>query len=182
MRCCCGAAVCCAVDAEATAAAMLYSRAAAAAPILHLEQPGGARGCSPCLAAAAASRGEPRLQATTASHDREHSASTALHSWLMLMPPVSPLPLPNCRSQDDYEVVRKVGRGKYSEVFEGVRGSTGEKCIIKILKPVKKKKVGGASHTDAGWVLVREAGCAAGMHVYPRVLFFHPGVCTALSV
>ena len=64
--------------------------------------------------------------------------------------------------QDDYEVVRKVGRGKYSEVFEGRRVSTGTKCIIKarardcekkpvsaapltrlaqILKPVKKKKI-----------------------------------------
>ena len=45
--------------------------------------------------------------------------------------------------QDDYEVVRKVGRGKYSEVFEGVRvrGDGGSKCIIKILKPVKKKKI-----------------------------------------
>ena len=43
--------------------------------------------------------------------------------------------------QDDYEVVRKVGRGKYSEVFEGVRCTNNEKCIIKILKPVKKKKV-----------------------------------------
>jgi casein kinase II subunit alpha len=42
--------------------------------------------------------------------------------------------------QDDYEVVRKVGRGKYSEVFEG-RNARGEKCIIKILKPVKKKKI-----------------------------------------
>lgn len=47
-----------------------------------------------------------------------------------------------CRSQDDYEVVRKVGRGKYSEVFEGVNTKSNEKCIIKILKPVKKKKVG----------------------------------------
>jgi RIO-like serine/threonine protein kinase len=46
-----------------------------------------------------------------------------------------------CRSQDDYEVVRKVGRGKYSEVFEGVNTKSNEKCIIKILKPVKKKKV-----------------------------------------
>lgn len=45
------------------------------------------------------------------------------------------------REQDDYEVVRKVGRGKYSEVFEGVRTTKNEKCIIKILKPVKKKKV-----------------------------------------
>ncbi|EXB25086.1 Casein kinase II subunit alpha-2 [Morus notabilis] len=42
--------------------------------------------------------------------------------------------------QDDYEVVRKVGRGKYSEVFEGVHCTDSEKCIIKILKPVKKKK------------------------------------------
>nr|ABF70009.1 casein kinase II alpha subunit (protein kinase), putative [Musa acuminata] len=43
--------------------------------------------------------------------------------------------------QDDYEVVRKVGRGKYSEVFEGVHATNNEKCIIKILKPVKKKKI-----------------------------------------
>jgi len=44
--------------------------------------------------------------------------------------------------QDDYEVVRKVGRGKYSEVFEGVRAENDDqKCIIKILKPVKKKKI-----------------------------------------
>jgi len=38
-------------------------------------------------------------------------------------------------------VVRKVGRGKYSEVFEGLSAATGEKCIVKILKPVKKKKI-----------------------------------------
>ncbi|KAI8017345.1 hypothetical protein LOK49_LG04G00830 [Camellia lanceoleosa] len=43
--------------------------------------------------------------------------------------------------QDDYEVVRKVGRGKYSEVFEGIHCTNNEKCIIKILKPVKKKKI-----------------------------------------
>jgi len=43
--------------------------------------------------------------------------------------------------QDDYEVVRKVGRGKYSEVFEGVNVHTNTKVIIKILKPVKKKKI-----------------------------------------
>ncbi|CAI9111290.1 OLC1v1011479C2 [Oldenlandia corymbosa var. corymbosa] len=43
--------------------------------------------------------------------------------------------------QDDYEVVRKVGRGKYSEVFEGVHTTNDEKCVIKILKPVKKKKI-----------------------------------------
>jgi len=43
--------------------------------------------------------------------------------------------------QDDYEVVRKVGRGKYSEVFEGIHSANSEKCVIKILKPVKKKKI-----------------------------------------
>ena len=50
------------------------------------------------------------------------------------------------RNQDDYEVVRKVGRGKYSEVFEGVNIVNNQKCIIKILKPVKKKKV---CHSDS---------------------------------
>ncbi len=45
------------------------------------------------------------------------------------------------RDQDDYEIVKKVGRGKYSEVFEGMNMTNNEKCIIKILKPVKKKKI-----------------------------------------
>lgn len=52
-------------------------------------------------------------------------------------------------SQDNYEVVRKVGRGKYSEVFEGVNVLNDQRCIIKILKPVKKKKVQGWG----GWVV-----------------------------
>jgi len=41
---------------------------------------------------------------------------------------------------DNYEVVRKIGRGKYSEVFEGINTLSNEKIVIKILKPVKKKK------------------------------------------
>jgi casein kinase II subunit alpha len=45
------------------------------------------------------------------------------------------------RDQDNYEVVRKVGRGKYSDVFEGINTLNSEKCIVKILKPVKKKKI-----------------------------------------
>ena len=45
------------------------------------------------------------------------------------------------REQNDYEVVRKVGKGKYSEVFEGINMNSNEKCIIKILKLVKKRKV-----------------------------------------
>ncbi|CAL8073101.1 unnamed protein product [Calicophoron daubneyi] len=43
--------------------------------------------------------------------------------------------------QDDYQIVRKLGRGKYSEVFEGVNVTTNGKCVIKVLKPVKKKKI-----------------------------------------
>lgn len=43
--------------------------------------------------------------------------------------------------QDDYQCVRKLGRGKYSEVFEAINVTTNEKCVIKILKPVKKKKI-----------------------------------------
>jgi casein kinase II subunit alpha len=46
-----------------------------------------------------------------------------------------------CREQDGYEVLRKVGKGKYSEVFEGFRTGSQERCVIKILKPVRKKKV-----------------------------------------
>lgn len=40
---------------------------------------------------------------------------------------------------DPYQVTKKLGRGKYSEVFEGHRGDT--KCVVKVLKPVKKRKI-----------------------------------------
>ncbi|CAL0312874.1 unnamed protein product [Lupinus luteus] len=52
------------------------------------------------------------------------------------------------REQDNYEVVRKVGRGKYSEVFEGFHCTDNEKCVIKILKPVKKKKALDYCHSQ----------------------------------
>mmetsp|Transcript_69374 Transcript_69374/g.181813 ORF Transcript_69374/g.181813 Transcript_69374/m.181813 type:complete len:341 (-) Transcript_69374:87-1109(-) len=42
---------------------------------------------------------------------------------------------------DDYEVEKKIGRGKYSEVFSGYHIPTDKKVVIKILKPVKKKKI-----------------------------------------
>jgi casein kinase II subunit alpha len=45
------------------------------------------------------------------------------------------------RDTDNYEIVRKIGRGKYSEVFEGVNIANHEKCVVKVLKPVKKKKI-----------------------------------------
>ena len=65
--------------------------------------------------------------------------------------------------QNDYQIISKLGRGKYSEVFLGInvkaeqqnaRDGTDEKtesasqpsldpplCVIKVLKPVKKKKI-----------------------------------------
>lgn len=41
----------------------------------------------------------------------------------------------------NYEIVSKIGRGKYSEVFEGVNVLNEEACVIKVLKPVKMKKI-----------------------------------------
>lgn len=38
------------------------------------------------------------------------------------------------RSQDDFQLVRKLGRGKYSEVFEAYNITNGDKCVVKILK------------------------------------------------
>lgn len=43
--------------------------------------------------------------------------------------------------QENYEISRKIGRGKYSEVFEGMNTSSREKVVIKILKPVHKRKI-----------------------------------------
>lgn len=44
-------------------------------------------------------------------------------------------------SEKNYEITSKLGRGKYSEVFEGITVDKQAKCVIKILKPVKKKKI-----------------------------------------
>jgi hypothetical protein len=32
------------------------------------------------------------------------------------------------------DVIKKIGRGKYSEVFEGTNTLNGEECVIKVLK------------------------------------------------
>jgi casein kinase II subunit alpha len=42
---------------------------------------------------------------------------------------------------EDYECLHKLGRGKYSEVYQGVNNANKEKCIVKILKPVKTEKI-----------------------------------------
>lgn len=67
-----------------------------------------------------------------------HSTSNRFYSHLSFFLFLSYVAISD---QDHYEVVGKVGRGKYSEVFEGVNVLKNEKCIIKILRPVKKKKI-----------------------------------------
>lgn len=47
----------------------------------------------------------------------------------------------NWGQQDDFQLTRKLGRGKYSEVFEAINVRNNDKCVVKILKPVKKKKI-----------------------------------------
>ena len=42
---------------------------------------------------------------------------------------------------ENYSLVRKLGRGKYSEVFQAVDTRNDAKVVIKILKPVNKKKI-----------------------------------------
>ena len=43
--------------------------------------------------------------------------------------------------QQPYEIIAKVGRGKYSEVFSGFDTVNNRHVIIKILKPVRSKKI-----------------------------------------
>jgi casein kinase II subunit alpha len=40
-----------------------------------------------------------------------------------------------------YEVQKKIGRGRFSEVFQGVNMKTGDAVVLKSLKPLTKKKV-----------------------------------------
>ncbi|KAK6996507.1 kinase domain-containing protein [Favolaschia claudopus] len=44
-------------------------------------------------------------------------------------------------SPDRYEIVRRLGGGKYSEVFEGVDTVNSDRCVIKVLKPVAGHKI-----------------------------------------
>lgn len=42
---------------------------------------------------------------------------------------------------ENYEVVEKIGKGKYSEVYIGIQTQNDRKVVIKVLKPVKKSKI-----------------------------------------
>lgn len=38
-------------------------------------------------------------------------------------------------------MIRKLGRGKYSDVYEGIDPNTGKRVVVKILKPVRNSKI-----------------------------------------
>ena len=48
---------------------------------------------------------------------------------------------PHEKPKVQQELTASPGRGKYSEVFEGINVVNYQKCVIKVLKPVKKKKI-----------------------------------------
>jgi len=43
--------------------------------------------------------------------------------------------------KDNYQLVQKLGRGKYSEVFEAVDTKNNRKVVVKVLKPVRRRKI-----------------------------------------
>lgn len=48
---------------------------------------------------------------------------------------------PEIGNIDNYKIIRRLGRGKYSEVFKGVSTHTKNYVAIKVLKPVRQKKI-----------------------------------------
>ncbi|KAJ8954032.1 hypothetical protein NQ318_004325 [Aromia moschata] len=49
--------------------------------------------------------------------------------------------VPQFEDIDRYSLIRKLGHGKYSIVFEGLHEDKNERVVIKMLKPVRKRKV-----------------------------------------
>ena len=45
------------------------------------------------------------------------------------------------RDSKRYQIIKKVGRGKYSEVFKGIDVESGKEVCIKYLKPVRPRKI-----------------------------------------
>lgn len=48
---------------------------------------------------------------------------------------------PTFEEQENYELIKKIGRGKYSEVYEGINSEDNNRIVVKILKPVKDEKI-----------------------------------------
>jgi casein kinase II subunit alpha len=43
--------------------------------------------------------------------------------------------------RNNYELIAKIGKGKYSEVYTSISTLNDQKVVVKILKPVKKCKI-----------------------------------------
>ncbi|XP_003199454.2 casein kinase II subunit alpha isoform X1 [Danio rerio] len=48
---------------------------------------------------------------------------------------------PQWGNHEDFQMVTKLGIGKYSDVFEAINITNNEKVVVKTLKPVKRKKI-----------------------------------------
>ncbi|KAK9881469.1 hypothetical protein WA026_016353 [Henosepilachna vigintioctopunctata] len=48
---------------------------------------------------------------------------------------------PKLEDINDYTIIRRLGQGKYSMVFEGMNEKKNENVVVKILKPVRRKKI-----------------------------------------
>ena len=72
--------------------------------------------------------------------------------------------------QDDYEIISKIGRGRYSEVFEAINLLSNDRVVVKILKPVKKEKVR------------REIICLQAMRDCPYAIPLYDQVCDPSNV
>ena len=47
----------------------------------------------------------------------------------------------NISDIDKFEIITKIGKGKYSEVYTGISTVDDKNTVIKALKPVKKSKM-----------------------------------------
>lgn len=90
-----------------------------------------------------AGAGTAKRRCWSAPRCLRHSSSLLPHLLLLLLSPLG------ARSnQDDYQLVRKLGRGKYSEVFEAINITNNERVVVKILKVSVPLMVLGAC---GGW-------------------------------
>ncbi|KAM0787077.1 hypothetical protein ACM66B_006336 [Microbotryomycetes sp. NB124-2] len=48
---------------------------------------------------------------------------------------------PTWNSHEQYEVINRLGRGKYSEVFAAHDSKSHNKVVVKVLKPIKERKI-----------------------------------------
>jgi casein kinase II subunit alpha len=65
-----------------------------------------------------------------------------IHNMMTISSNLGKLSSLNCYSDiENYEIVDKIGRGKYSNVYSGVNMVKGTEVAVKIFKPVKKSKI-----------------------------------------